>query len=105
MTGGSRKGVTTTALNSSANPAIAGQQLTYSATVSPEPDGGTIEFTADGRTISGCGAVALTSGVARCTTFYSAAASYVIGAAYSGDTNYGASGSDLFETVTSSPFG
>ncbi len=36
---------TTTTLTSSANPSVAHQAVTYTATVYPAPDGGTVEFT------------------------------------------------------------
>ncbi|MGO9789159.1 MAG: FG-GAP repeat protein, partial [Solirubrobacteraceae bacterium] len=42
---------TTTSLTSSANPSIPGQQVTYTAMVSPVPDGGTVAFADNGVTI------------------------------------------------------
>ena len=44
---------TATALISSANPSVAGSEVTYTATVSPPPIGGTVSFTDDGATIAG----------------------------------------------------
>ena len=85
--------VTTTSLASSANPSIAGNAVTYTATVAPTPDGGTVAFTDGGTTIAGCGAMAVTGGVATCATTYTLAASHNIVAVYSGDT--------LFTTSTS----
>jgi Bacterial Ig-like domain (group 3)/Glycine rich protein len=83
---------TTTALASSANPSIIGGQVTYTATVSPAPDGGTVAFTDGGSTIAGCGAVAVSStGTATCPVTYNAVGSHTITAAYSGDATYAAS--------------
>ncbi|MFZ1996620.1 MAG: PQQ-binding-like beta-propeller repeat protein, partial [Solirubrobacteraceae bacterium] len=48
---------TTTALQSSANPAGAGKAITLTATVSPAPDAGTISFASGGGVLPGCGAV------------------------------------------------
>jgi hypothetical protein len=100
-------GVTTTAISATANPADTGQQVTFAATVSPVPDGGTVTFTSGGTTLSGCEAVAPTGGVARCTTFYATAGSYPIAAAYSGTASYAASTAPVMtQTVTGTgPFG
>src|SRR6202011_2885921 len=59
---------TSTVLTSSPNPSPAGQQVTYSATVSPAPDGGTVVFKDSGATIPGCGtqAVSSSTGIATC---------------------------------------
>src|SRR5207237_301832 len=46
---------TTTALTSSPNPSVVGQAVTYTATVSPVPSGGTVAFKEGATTISGCG--------------------------------------------------
>src|ERR1035437_2665102 len=48
-----------TALTSSPNPSTVGQAVTYTATVSPTPDGGTVAFTDNNTTLSGCAAVAV----------------------------------------------
>ncbi|HEX6510254.1 MAG TPA: choice-of-anchor Q domain-containing protein, partial [Chloroflexota bacterium] len=42
---------TSTSLGSSTNPSLVGQQVTYSATVSPVPDGGTVAFNDAGASI------------------------------------------------------
>ena len=53
---------TTLALASSDNPSTAGSQIvTYTATASPFPDGGSVNFSDEGITIAGCGAVAVDS--------------------------------------------
>jgi hypothetical protein len=81
---------TTTGLGSSANPSAAGQQVTYTATVSPAPDGGTLAFSDGGTTIAGCGAqpVNTSTGVAHCAVVYPIAGSHTIVAAYAGDAHY-----------------
>lgn len=97
---------TVTALSSSANPSVAGQQVTYTATVSPVPDGGTVAFTDGGATITGCGAVTVstTTGEATCQVTYTSAGARSITAAYSGDAAFGASTSAaLTQTVNQAP--
>jgi len=84
---------TTMGLSSSANPAVAGQPVTYTAIVSPPPDGGTVSFTDAGSPIAGCGSVAVdtTTGEASCMVTYSAPGSHSIKASYTGDVNYSGS--------------
>ncbi len=94
---------TTTTLTSSANPSAVNQQVTYTATVSPTDNGGTVSFTDGGKTISGCQSANVSAGTAACPQTYSAKGSHSIVAAYSGDTSYGASTSAaLTQTVSSS---
>jgi Bacterial Ig-like domain (group 3) len=93
---------TTTTLTSSANPGHVNKSVTYTATVSPKPGGGTVRFTDNGKTISGCGAVAVSSstGKATCKITYRAKGTHTIGAAYSGNATFGQSAaSTLKETV------
>ena len=92
---------TTTTLGSSSNPSTVGSSVTYTATVVPTPDGGTMAFTDNTTTLSGCAAVAVntTTGEASCTTSYSAVGSHSILASYSGDTNYTASSGSLTQQV------
>ena len=93
---------TTTALSSSVNPSSVGQQVTYTATVSPVPEGGTVGFTDGGTTISGCGSVAVstTTGQATCSVTYSVASTHTIVATYSGDATFASSTSPpLSQTV------
>jgi hypothetical protein len=84
---------TATTVSSSVNPPLIGQAVTFTATVTPVPDGGSAAFTDNGRAITGCGAVAVstTTGAATCRVTYSAVASHVIVAAYSGDATFNAS--------------
>ena len=92
---------TVTTVSSSDNPSAPGQQVIYTATVAPVPDGGSISFTDGGTAISGCGAVGVstTSGDATCSVTYGAAGSRTIQARYSGDTKYAASASTTLDQV------
>jgi hypothetical protein len=85
--------VTTITVTSSQNPAVFGQQVTFKASVSPVPDGGTVAFADNGTTVGGCGGVAVntTTGAASCQVSYSAVGAHTIQAAYSGDTSFGGS--------------
>jgi hypothetical protein len=84
--------VTATTVASSANPSIPGQAVTYTATVSPAPDGGPVAFTDGGTAIAGCAAQPVnSSGQATCQVTYTATGSHAITAAYSGDAVYAGS--------------
>jgi hypothetical protein len=91
---------TTTALASSLNPAVAGQSVTFTATVLG-PAGavptGTVTFM-DGSTVLGTATVG-TDGTARITTSFAAAGGHVITAVYSGDANFAGSSQSLTEQV------
>lgn len=95
---------TTTNLNSSANPSASGQQVTYTATVSPPPSSGTVEFKDGGTTIPGCAVTPLTpGGQFTCAVTYPAAGSHSITASYSGNSLFLASSSSaLSQTVQNS---
>jgi hypothetical protein len=81
---------TTTSLSSSVNPSVTGQPVTYTATVSPVPDGGTVGFQDGGADIGGCAAVSVdtTTGQATCQVTYGSVGSHAITATYSGHGNY-----------------
>jgi hypothetical protein len=84
------KGATQTTLVSSSNPALVGQPLTFTATVTPSGGGptptGTVTFKDGGTTI---GASSLnSSGVATLPTSSLAVGHHVITASYGGDGNY-----------------
>lgn len=86
---------TTTSLTSSRNPVKKGKRVTYTATVSPHPNGGTVRFTSGGSTISGCGRVAVQAGTgkATCSVTYHSTGSRRIRASYSGNSSFAPSAS------------
>ncbi len=89
-----------TGLGSSLNPSTAGQSVTFTATVAGDSPSGTVDFKDGGTTIGGCGAQALSSGTATCTTSGLSAGSHSITGVYGGDTNNQAStSSTLTQTV------
>src|SRR5207244_13616794 len=83
----------TTAGTCSANPAGVGQQVPYTATVSPVPDGSTVIFEDGTSTIDGCGSqpVDTATGQATCQVTYTAPGSHSITAIYGGDSSYNGS--------------
>ena len=94
--------LTATSLSASPNPAIIGQTVTYTSTVSPVPIGGTVTFFDGAAAITGCVAetVNATTPTASCTVGYSSAGSHVVDATYSGDGAYrGSSTTSLTEVV------
>ncbi|MBZ5662892.1 MAG: Ig-like domain repeat protein [Acidobacteriia bacterium] len=100
--------VSATALVSSLNPEVAGQSVTFTATVSSTAGGtptGTVTFF-KGSTALGTGAVTLNgSGVATLSTSVLVVGSPSITASYSGDANYAASVSPaVTETVNAAGF-
>jgi hypothetical protein len=95
--------VTKTKVTSSASPATVGQDVTYTATVTPAGSnpvpGGTVAF-ADGSAFPGCGAVALSAaGTAACTVSYSAPGADHVTATYSGAPGYRPSSGRLAQDV------
>ena len=75
--------------------------MTFTATVSPAPDAGTVAFTDGGTAIPGCSAIAVSAGgQARCPATYAVASRHAIAAVYLGDSLYGASGGALTQVVT-----
>ena len=96
---------TTTHLNSSANPSVINQPVTYAAKVSVKAPAagsptGTVAFSDNGSAISGCGSVSLDgSGTATCTVTYATTGSHPITATYSGDTNFLTSNDSLTQQV------
>ena len=91
---GTWKTNTTTAVVSSGNPSLVGQQVTYTATVTPAKPGtptGKIAFFDGASAISSCGGttgVALSGASATCTQTYAAAGSHSITAQYLGDASF-----------------
>jgi large repetitive protein len=100
---------TSTGLTADNNPAVTGQEVTFTATVSPVPPGttaavaptGTVEFQSNGTDLTGCSAVTLlSSGSAQCQVASGFTSNtYSISAIYSGDNNFTGSTGDLSETV------
>lgn len=101
---------TTTALTSSDNPSVVGEQVTYTATIAPVPDGGTVTFYDGGP--SGnviCSQVPVSTsgpdtGTATCAVTYTGTGSHSITAAYGGDISYMSSTSAaVTQTVDRAP--
>ena len=99
-----------TALSSSQNPSVAGQPVTFTATVTPTDGGGSVAFYADGSAtpISGCAAQSLaqasgSSYTATCTTSSLAAGTHAISASYSGHLVYPATSATLAGGQTVNP--
>jgi hypothetical protein len=93
---------TATKLRSSANPVARGVSVTYTATTSPKPAGGTVRFTDGASTISGCSArpVKVATGVATCRVTYHAVGVHKIRARYSGTSAFdGSTSATLTEKV------
>ena len=90
---------TSTVVASSANPSVSGQQVTFSATITPVAPGagdptGTVRFTVNGANLGG--PVPVVNGVATSVAFASLSpGSYAIEASYSGDGNFVASAGSL----------
>jgi Bacterial Ig-like domain (group 3) len=101
-TGGAPGGptATTTSLSSSANPSTPGAPVTFTATVSPSPGGGTVDFTDGGSAIAGCSAKPIIAGQASCTETFASAGTHSIIANFSGTASFVASTSPaLAQTV------
>ncbi len=94
---------TTTTLASSANPSVAGNAITLTATVTGSAPTGSVAFKDGGMTITNCGTVALAgsgnSRQAQCVTPALVAGSYSLTAAYAGDPGNGASTSSVLGQV------
>lgn len=89
---------TTTSFTTSANPAVTGQTVVFTANVAVVAPGvgtpdGTVAFLSGGAPIAGCGAVALSGGTAQCSTSFATAGNYTISVAYSGGEYFLASAS------------
>jgi hypothetical protein len=82
-------GPTTTSLGASSTSPTEGVPVTFTATVSPVPDSGTVAFADGAGTISGCAAVTVdvTTGGATCVTSISTSGPHAITADFSGSLN------------------
>ncbi len=102
---------TTTVLASSANPSATGANVTFTATITDNPhpatvvNGGTVAFSADGNLISGCSAIAVSSGTAQCTTSALLEGAHTIQATYSGTASFGTSSGSLTQRVNTATTG
>lgn len=90
---------TTTALSSSANPAVSGQNVTFTAAVSGASPGGAVTFKDGGTDIPGCASVSMSGGSATCTVASLALGAHALTAAYSGDANNSTSSGALTQVV------
>jgi photosystem II stability/assembly factor-like uncharacterized protein len=84
---------TTTAITSSIAVAASGQQVTYTATVTPvtaapAPSTGSVSFLDGGAPIASCTNVAISAGTATCTTSYSGSGNHTISAIYDPGADY-----------------
>ncbi|HET9059127.1 MAG TPA: discoidin domain-containing protein [Acidimicrobiales bacterium] len=97
--------VTAIALSASANPSHLGQPITYTATVTPTPTGGTVSFFANGAPVTSCAKVPVSTstGKAACATVPTASGPVAVQAFYSGYATYEASTSKLFAETVSPP--
>jgi hypothetical protein len=92
---------TTTTLSSSANPSVTVQAVTYTATISPAPDSGTVSFTDNGSPIAGCSAVPVSGATATCSVNSAKAGGNNIVATFSGSTGFsGSTSATLTQVVT-----
>ena len=93
---------TSVAVTSSTNPSPAGQQVTYTATVTPTDNSGSVSFADNGAAIASCETAALNAaGQATCDQTYTDAGPHSIVATYSGDAAFAASvSSPLSQQVT-----
>ncbi len=97
------KAGTTTTVTSSANPAVNGQSVTFTATVTPTSPGagtptGTVTFE-DTTTSTSLGSGTLSGGVATLSTLSLKVGSHAITATYGGDSNFTTSNGSLTQTV------
>jgi hypothetical protein len=106
--GGGGAGPTTTSLSSSLNPSTAGDNVTFTASVTGNAPTGSVAFSDGASTMSGCAAVTLTGSgntrSAQCSTSSLTAGTHSISAAYSGDVaNAPSTSSVLSQVVNGGP--
>ena len=96
---------TRTTLASSDNPSVYGEPVTFTATVKPVPDGGTVSFKVDGNALGGPVAVNTTTGKATSSAISGLSpGSHTVDASYSGDANFKPSNaSSLIQQVNKAP--
>jgi len=107
------QGSSSLVLTSSLNPSVAAvgntagfeDTVTFTAAITPSPMGvitlgtGTVAFTDNGNTISGCATAAVTGGKATCTTKTLGAGQHSINATYANDPNFTTSTSGIQQLV------
>ncbi len=96
---------TGTSLQASSTTVPQNKDVTYTATVSPALDGGTVAFF-DGTgnpATSACSAQTVTAGVATCTVTYSDVGTFNVTATYSGDSDYASSSTVSATQITVVP--
>jgi alpha-tubulin suppressor-like RCC1 family protein len=101
------QGTVNVALTTTRNPALAGQSVTFTATVSVQLPAvgtptGTLTFADGGVNISGCVNLAMSSLSATCSETSSTPGYRSIVATYSGDTNFLTGNGSIFEVVANS---
>ena len=89
---------TSTTLASSLDPATVGSSVTFTGTVSGSSPSGSVNFTVDGSSLC---SVALSSGVAKCSTSSLAAGTHSIVATYGGDSANAGSTSPALSQIVS----
>jgi Bacterial Ig-like domain (group 3) len=95
---------TQTTVASSVNPSVFTQPVSFTATVAPVPDGGTVAFTVDGSALGGPVPVSTVNGTANSISTTSlAVGSHTVVATYSGDMNFVGSTATLIQIVNESP--
>jgi hypothetical protein len=95
---------TTTTVSLSAQPSLVGKQVTYTASVSPAPGGGSVTFTDGGILINGCNARPVTGGKATCTATPATTGAHNIVATFSGNgAAAGSTSATVTQVVTSTP--
>jgi PKD repeat protein len=104
------KAPTMTSVGSNHPISVFGQPVTFTATVTPTADGGTVAFSDGSSVIAGCGTQPLTAGpgavTATCTTaaLSVGGSPHSITAVYSGDTDYlGSPSAPISQTVNRDP--
>lgn len=95
---------TAMSLSSSANPSVFGQPVTFTATVSPVPDGGTVTFAVDGSPLGGPVAVDTTTGQATSASIATLArGTHTVTATYSGNASFTPAAAHLTQVVNKAP--
>ncbi|MBK7590113.1 MAG: fibronectin type III domain-containing protein [Betaproteobacteria bacterium] len=100
-------GLTTTSIESSANPSVLSQNVVFTATVTGAAPTGVVQFADNGAVIGGCGAVALAgsgnSRTATCSTAILAVGAHAVSASYGGGLgNAGSTSRALSQVVNAS---